>query len=62
MSNTGEADFNSLYTHVQLTYQFPPEWNVTHTLKHWSNEATMTKYVEKNHHTLHQQYLGSLRR
>ena len=27
-------------------YQFPPEWDITHSPKHWSNEATMLQYVE----------------
>ena len=27
-------------------YQFPPEWDITHSLKHWSNEATIFQYVE----------------
>lgn len=28
-------------------YQFPPEWDITHSQKHWSNEATMVQYVER---------------
>ena len=28
-------------------YQFPPEWDITHSQKHWSNEATMIQYIEK---------------
>ena len=27
-------------------YQFPPEWDITHSPKHWSNEVTMLQYVE----------------
>lgn len=27
--------------------EFPPEWDVTYSLKHWSNKATMVHYVEK---------------
>ena len=27
-------------------YHFPPEWDITHSLKHWSNEVTMLQYVE----------------
>lgn len=28
-------------------YQFPPEWHITHSQKHWSNETTMMQYIEK---------------
>ena len=28
-------------------YQFPLDWNVTHSPKHWSNEDTMVEYVEE---------------
>ena len=28
-------------------YQFPPDWNITHSSKHWSNEETMIQYVEE---------------
>ena len=28
-------------------YQFPPDWNITHSPKHWSNEETMIEYVEE---------------
>ena len=42
---------------VQLVYQgktdachpllrFPPEWDITHTPNHWSNEDTMERYLE----------------
>ena len=27
-------------------YPFPPEWNVTHSHNHWSNEDTMVQYVD----------------
>ena len=27
-------------------YLFPPEWNVTHSRNHWSNEDTMEEYVD----------------
>ena len=27
-------------------YPFPPEWNVTHSRNHWSNEDTMVQYVD----------------
>ncbi len=27
-------------------YQFPLDWDITHTPKHWSNEGTMVRYVE----------------
>ena len=27
-------------------YQFPPDWGITHSLKHWSSEETMVQYVE----------------
>ena len=26
-------------------FQFPPGWHVTHALKHWSTEQTMTEYM-----------------
>jgi hypothetical protein len=43
---------------IQLIYQgktaryhprleFPPEWDITHSPKHWSNETTMIQYIEK---------------
>ena len=28
-------------------YQFPPDWHITHSEKHWSNENTMLDYVSK---------------
>ena len=28
-------------------YQFPPEWDITHSPKHWSNKETMIQYMEK---------------
>ncbi len=28
-------------------YQFPPDWNITHSPKHWSNENTMIEYVKE---------------
>ena len=27
-------------------YQFPPDWDITHAPKHWSNEQTMVQYIE----------------
>ena len=27
-------------------YEFPLEWDITHSPKHWSNEATMIQYIE----------------
>jgi len=27
-------------------YQFPPDWDITHSPKHWSNEVTMLQYVK----------------
>lgn len=27
-------------------YQFPPDWDITHSPKHWSNEETMVQYVD----------------
>jgi len=27
-------------------YQFPPDWDITHSPKHWSNEVTMFQYVK----------------
>ena len=29
------------------SYQFPSDWNITHTPNHWSNEETMELYVTK---------------
>ena len=26
-------------------YSFPPEWNITHSPRHWSNEETMMEYI-----------------
>ena len=28
-------------------FKFPPEWHITHTPKHWSNEETMLQYIER---------------
>ena len=28
-------------------FEFPPEWDITHSPKHWSNETTMIQYIEK---------------
>ena len=28
-------------------FNFPPDWDVTHTESHWSTSATMVRYVEK---------------
>ena len=28
-------------------HQFPPDWHITHSPKHWSNEDTMIQYVEE---------------
>ena len=28
-------------------FNFPPEWHITHSPKHWSNEQTMLDYIEK---------------
>ena len=27
------------------SYQFPTDWNITHTPNHWSNEETMELYI-----------------
>ena len=27
-------------------FKFPPEWHITHSQKHWSNEETMIQYVD----------------
>ena len=27
-------------------YQFPPDWDITHSPTHWSKEETMIQYVE----------------
>ena len=27
-------------------YEFPSDWGITHTPKHWSNEETMVRYVK----------------
>ena len=27
-------------------FQFPPEWDITHSPKHWSNEEIMIQYVD----------------
>ena len=27
-------------------YQFPPDWDITHAPKHWSNEQTMVQCIE----------------
>ena len=29
------------------SFQFPPDWNITHTANHWSNEETMELYITK---------------
>ena len=29
-----------------LSLRFPPEWDITHTPNHWSNEDTMERYLE----------------
>ena len=28
-------------------YEFPTEWDITHSPKHWSNESTMIQYFQK---------------
>ena len=28
-------------------FEFPPEWDITHSIKHWSNETTMIQYIEQ---------------
>ena len=28
-------------------FEFPPEWDITHSPKHWSNKTTMIQYIEK---------------
>ena len=28
-------------------FEFPPECDITHSLKHWSNETTKVQYIEK---------------
>ena len=33
-------------TRCHPAYEFPPDWDITHSPKHWSNEATMIQYVE----------------
>ena len=32
--------------HCHPRYQFPQDWDITHSPKHWSNEETMVQYVE----------------
>ena len=32
-------------TRCHPTYQFPGNWQVTHSPKHWSNEKTMLQYI-----------------
>ena len=32
--------------HCHPRYPFPPEWNVTHSRNHWSNEDTMEEYTD----------------
>ena len=34
-------------TRCHPRYEFPPEWDITHSQKHWSNETTMIQYIEK---------------
>ena len=34
-------------TRCHPRYEFPLEWDITHSPKHWSNEATMIQYIEK---------------
>ena len=29
------------------SFQFPPDWNITHTENHWCNEGTMELYITK---------------
>lgn len=31
-------------------YQFPPDWDITHSHKNWSNEDTMIQDVNSEHH------------
>ena len=38
---TGKTD------HCHPKFNFPPEWHITQSAKHWSNEETMLEYVEK---------------
>ena len=32
--------------HCHPKFQFPPDWDITHSPKHWSNEETMIQYVD----------------
>ena len=32
--------------HYHSNYQFLPNWDITYTPKHWSNEETMIQYME----------------
>ena len=33
-------------TRCHPRYEFPPEWDITHSQKHWSNETTIIQYIE----------------
>ena len=39
--------FNSSTRRKHPHYQFPFDWDITHSPKHWSNERTMLQYVTK---------------
>ena len=28
-------------------FKFPPDWHVTHSLRHWSNKETMLQYIKE---------------
>lgn len=34
-------------THCHPAYDFPSEWNVTHSPNHWSTEETMLEYISE---------------
>ena len=34
-------------TRCHPSFKFPLDWDVTHSLKRWSNEATMIQYIER---------------
>ena len=41
---------------------FPSDWDVTHNIKHWSNEATMIRYLKKYHCTIYRLYQSTIGR
>ena len=42
-----EVIYQGKTTRCHPRYEFPPEWDITHSQKHWSNETTMIQYIEK---------------